>query len=283
MTERIGPIRRLVTGDGVSLYYLVHEGGSGTPLLLIAGTGYGGATWPPGVIDAIRRSRTVVTFDHRGTGRSGSSDGPYTTRTFAEDTSAIIEAVGRGPMHVLGHSIGGRVAQWLALDRPDLVVALILAASGSGRAADGTVPVRGVPYHTALGLAREGYRAHLRSQIESTFFTPRFLATYPGRVAWLVDAFWRSRPNLADYLKHVVARQGHDTSQVLDAIRARTLVVVGDRDTHGGGTGSHREQSDALAAAIPRARLEVIEGVAHGLFWQYPERTLAPIRSWLTT
>jgi pimeloyl-ACP methyl ester carboxylesterase len=100
-------------------------------------------------------------------------------------------------------------------------------------------------------------------------------------VDWLVDAFWRSRPNLADYLKHVVARQGHDTSAELGRITAPTLVVIGERDTHAGGTGSHWDQSAALAAGIPDTTLAPVPGVAHGLFWQTPERTIAILQSWL--
>lgn len=279
--EPSAPGRTVVAADGVALRYELHGGGPGTALMLVAGTGYAGATWTPETLQHLRRDRPVITFDHRGTGRSGSSDDPYSTRGFAADAAAIIEAVG-GPVHVLGHSMGGRVAQWLALDRPDLVASLILAASGSGRRPDGTPATRGVPYHTALGLAREGYRAHLRHQISTTFFTPPFVAKHPERVTWLVEAFWRSRPDLADYLKHVVARQAHDTSDRLGDIQARTLVIVGDQDVHGAGTGNHRDQSRALAAGIPGAELREIQGVAHGLFWQSPERTLTVLRKWLT-
>lgn len=279
--EHAAAARTVVTADGVALRYDLHSGGPGTTLMLVAGTGYAGATWTPEMLQQLRRDRPVITFDHRGTGRSGSSDGPYSTRGFAADAAAIIDAVG-GPVHVLGHSMGGRVAQWLALDRPDAVASLILAASGSGRRTDGTPATRGVPYHTALGLARDGYRGHLRHQISTTFFTPPFVTKHPECVTWLVEAFWKSRPDLADYLKHVVARQAHDTGDRLGDVQARTLVIVGDQDVHGAGTGNHLDQSRALARGIPGAELREIEGVAHGLFWQSPERTLTVLRAWLT-
>jgi pimeloyl-ACP methyl ester carboxylesterase len=273
--------RAFTTPDGVGLCATIHRGGPGVPLLLIAGTGYGGATWPRDTIDALRAPRTIVTFDHRGTGRSGSSPGPYSTRQFAADAATVIEGLAQGPVHVLGHSMGGRVAQWVAIDRPDLVASLILASTGSGRAPDGSAAIRGVPYHTALGLARDGYRAHLRGQITSTFFTPEFAAEHPRTVDWLVEAFWGSRGNLADYLKHVVARQGHDASASLGSIDRPTLIVVGERDTHAGGTGSHWDQSRALEAVIAGSTFRSIPGLAHGLFWQWPDRTTAVVAEWL--
>ena len=274
--------RTVVVADGVTLRTTRFGGGSGTPLLLIAGTGYGGGTWPPDVIAAFSADRPVVVYDHRGTGRSGTSDALYTTRDLAADAAAVIEEVTPGgAVHVLGHSMGGRVAQWLAIDRPDLVDGLVLASSGSGGSPDGAAAGRSVPYHTALGLLRDGYRAHVAAQIRSTFFTESFAVESPERVTWLIDAFWRSRPSVAEYLKHVVARQGHDTSDELGRIRARTLVIVGTQDTHRGGTGSHVVQSEELAARIPGATLQTIDGVAHGLFWQWPERTLDIVRPWL--
>ncbi|MGH2407736.1 MAG: alpha/beta fold hydrolase [Candidatus Limnocylindrales bacterium] len=283
MSARPGasPPRSTTASDGVRLRFTLHPGGRAAPVLLAAGTGYGGATWPQEVIEALRVDRPVVTYDHRGTGGSGSSEGPYSTRLFAADAAAIIEAVDLGPVHLLGHSMGGRLAQWVALDRPDLVASLILAASGSGRASSGTAGTRGVPYHTALGLARDGYRAYIRAQIASTFFTPDYGAEHPDRLGWLLDAFWRSRPDLADYLKHVVARQAHDTGDSIGLIGVPTLVVVGDRDTHRGGTGNHWDQSRSLAEEIPDAEFRPVEGVAHGLFWQWPERTLKVVREWL--
>jgi pimeloyl-ACP methyl ester carboxylesterase len=274
--------RTVIAADGVTLRATVHGSAPGTPLLLIAGTGYGGGTWPPDVIASFAEDRPVVVYDHRGTGRSGTSDALYTTRDLAADAATVIEDVAPGSaVHVLGHSMGGRVAQWLAIDRPELVDGLVLASSGSGGSPDGTAAGRSVPYHTALGLLRNGYRAHLAAQIRSTFFTESFAADSPERVTWLIDAFWSSRPNLAEYLKHVVARQGHDTSDQLGRIRARTLVIVGARDTHQRGTGSHVAQSEELAARIPGATLQAVEGVAHGLFWQWPERTLDVVRPWL--
>src|SRR5262245_21684202 len=83
--------RTVTAADGVTLRATVKGRASGTPLLLIAGTGYAGGTWPPAVISAFTEERPVIVYDHRGTGRSGTSDVLYSTRDLATDAAAVIE------------------------------------------------------------------------------------------------------------------------------------------------------------------------------------------------
>lgn len=255
--------------------------GHGPPLLLVAGTGFPGATWGPETVAPLARDLTVVTFDHRGTGATPGTPGPYATRTFAADAAALLRELRVGPAHVLGHSMGGRVAQWMALDHPDTVASLILAASGPGPFRADQPHVRAVPPYTRERIARIGYHGYIEANVRETFFTPEFAAARPERVAWLISAFWQRRPTLGDYLKHVAARQRHRTTHLLERIRVPTLVLVGDRDTHVGGTGSHWEQSQFLAARLPCAELAVIPGASHGLFWEKPEQAVAAIRGWV--
>jgi pimeloyl-ACP methyl ester carboxylesterase len=264
--------------DGASLAYTVT--GNGPPLLLIAGTGYPGSTWWPESLERLGRSHSVIDYDHRGTGDSTSSADPYTTRLLTADAAELLRESGMRPAHVVGHSMGGRVAQWLAIDAPDLVASLILVATGSGRLQMVPPQTRGVPIATILRLVDLGYDEMLRDQIRRTFFTPEFEASHPERVAWLFDAFWRRRPVLQDYLKHVEARQTHDAHDSLGSIRLPTLLVVGSHDTHAGATGPHLLQSQALVELIPDARLEIVEGGSHGLFWQLPEQMDAIILAW---
>ena len=68
------------------------------------------------MVDELARHFAVVTFDYRGTGETPGTPEEYTTRLFAADVRALIRELGRGPAHVLGHSMGGRVAQWVAID-----------------------------------------------------------------------------------------------------------------------------------------------------------------------
>lgn len=266
--------------EPVSLAHEVHGGGAGAPLVLVAGTGYPGRTWPPDLLGALAADRPVVTFDHRGTGATPGTPGPYSTRLFASDLAGLLSDLGLDSAHVVGHSMGGRVAQWLALDHPALVRSLVLAASGPGQFSEAHRQTTGIPVPTALELVELGYEGYMRRQITRSFFTATYAEAHADRVGWLVDAFWGGRPSIEDYLKHVAARQEHRTTDRLGEIRQPTLVLIGDEDTHVGGTGSHWEQSQFLASAIDGAELRVIEGAKHGFFWSHTEETVAILAEW---
>ena len=272
---------RSVQVDGHPIAYDVR--GSGVPLLLIAGTGYPGATWPDEFVAPLAQRHAVITFDHRGTGSTRPSSGHYSTRLFARDAVAVLDAVGHDKAHVLGHSMGGRVAQWMALDRPDRIRTLILAATGPGQFRDDRPVTRGVPVHTAKDLVEMGYERYMREHTAATFFTPEFAAAHPERVDWLHRAFWSNRPDLENYLRHVVARQEHQTAERIGEITVPALVLIGDRDTAAMGTGVHTEQSDFLLSHLPNATKRVISGGAHGYFWQMPEETARAILEWTAT
>jgi pimeloyl-ACP methyl ester carboxylesterase len=254
--------------------------GAGVPLVLVAGTGYPGATWAPELVDPLAARHAVLTFDHRGTGKTPSTPGRYSTRQFAADAVGLMDALGLDAAHVVGHSMGGRVAQWMALDAPARVRTLVLAATGPGQFDPGKPVTRGIPLHTATAMIERGYEAYMREHIAATFFTPEFVASDPAVVDWLVDAFWANRPTLEDYLRHVIARQEHQTLDRLGEIAQPSLVLVGDRDTHQGGTGVHWDQSQALLDRLPDAALRVVEGASHGYFWQLPGRSAEILLEW---
>lgn len=207
---------------------------------------------------------------------------PYSTRLFAEDAWQILEAVDQGgPAIVLGHSMGGRVAQWLAHLSPERVSNLVLAATGAGQLARKSPQAGCIPISEIVRLVDLGYEQFIREKQRRTFFTEEFASIDPATVDWLGDAFWHNRPSLQNYLQHVIARQAHDSTQVLPLISQPTLVVVGDRDTHQGDTGSHLAQSQFLASQIPNAQLVTLHGMQHGFFWQDPNASVQVIRDWL--
>src|SRR4051812_6158418 len=109
--------------DGVSIYYEVH-GAGGDPLLLLMGLGVDAHGWEMQLAAMAERHR-VVLVDNRGVGRSDKPRGPYTTALLAEDALGALDAAGVHRAHVVGLSMGGMIAQELALAHPDRVGALV--------------------------------------------------------------------------------------------------------------------------------------------------------------
>src|SRR5207247_3926824 len=107
--------------------------GDGPPVLLICGTGQPADLWFAQVTDLTAAGHTVITFDNRGCGRSEAPPAPYQVADMAADTAALIEHLGLGPCDIIGYSLGGYIAQELAVTRADLVRRLVLLA-GAGPA-----------------------------------------------------------------------------------------------------------------------------------------------------
>jgi pimeloyl-ACP methyl ester carboxylesterase len=265
--------------EGVELSYAVQ--GSGPPVALVAGTGYPGASWPARFLEPLRRAHSVLTFDQRGIGASESGDGPYSTRMLAADALALVERVFGEPVAVVGHSMGGRIAQWMALDAPAAVRSLVLAASGPGPLPGTSGQETGLPLPTVTRMIEVGYERFMRESQRKHFFTDRFAEQRPEEVDWLFSTWWSHRPSLRAYLNHVLARQQHDTVARLADIDCPALILVGEADTALMGTRSHMEQSRYLASALPRAVLEVMPGLKHGLFWEAPRDTASRVLAWL--
>jgi pimeloyl-ACP methyl ester carboxylesterase len=117
--------------NGISIDY--STAGDGPPVLLICGTGQPADLWFAQVTDLAAAGHTVVTFDNRGCGRSEAPPAPYLVADMAADTAALIEHLGLGPCDIIGYSLGGYIAQELAMTRADLIRRLVLLA-GAGQA-----------------------------------------------------------------------------------------------------------------------------------------------------
>src|SRR5262245_42757503 len=164
------PTQRLPTG--IDLYYETH--GQGEPLVLIPATGFGGDVWLADQVPALARELQVIVFDPRGCGRTTHAGGVYTIEQMAADTIALLDHLGLGTAHLLGHSMGGRIALEMALTWPGRVRSLIMAASGSGVAGYPTPAcVPGLPEQLASALMRMGLEGYVRHEIldTSTYFT----------------------------------------------------------------------------------------------------------------
>ncbi|HZD09964.1 MAG TPA: alpha/beta fold hydrolase, partial [Candidatus Binatia bacterium] len=141
--------------NGIQLYYESH--GHGEALVLISGTGGSCDSWLRYQVPTFAQEYQVLIFDHRGVGRSDKPDEPYSTRGFASDAVGLLDVLGIEKAHFMGQSMGGRVAQWVALDFPERVRSLILSSSGSGQYAPHAEVLRGLPLKQMERMIELGY------------------------------------------------------------------------------------------------------------------------------
>ena len=243
--------------------------GSGPPLLLIHGLGYARWGWEP-VLDGLAQAHEVVLFDNRGIGGSDAPPGPYTVPMLAEDTLSVLDAAGFESAHVLGTSLGGMVAIELALAAPERVERLVLACTTPGGA--GAYPMPEVTvrlFQEAQTLPRE---VALRRFVEN--------ALGPEPDDAIVERIMEHRVATAQPLDawsaQAAAGTAFDAWERVDDVRARTLVLTGDRDNV-----IDWRNSELLAERIPEARLEVFPGRGHLFFWEEPERFVRVVREFL--
>ncbi len=243
--------------DGVRLAY--EAIGSGEPLVLISGQSGDRHVWDNIRYDFADRYR-VITFDHRGTGDSDKpEDPPYTTRGFARDAITILDALSIARAHVYGVSMGGRVAQMLAIDHPRRVGALVLGcttpgnAHGIRRSAEADAVLSDPPPE------REQYFWSLLDFL----VTPQWAAANAAMVESWRQRFHEDRlPGYASRL-HFLASEGHDAWEVLPAITAPTLVIHGGDDRL-----NPTANAQLLAERIPNAELHIIPGARHRYFFE---------------
>lgn len=265
----------------IQLYYEVH--GEGVPLLVLNGLGGNVLEWMPFQVPDWSGEFQVILYEHRGTGRSDKPDEAYTTRSLAADAVGLLDALGVSePVHVLGPSHGGRIAQWVALDYPQRVRSLVLAATGPGQVDPSFAPTRGIPVHVVEAMTEKGYERYMREHLGGVFFfSPEFRRRHPQVVAEYVELYFEHPTPLRSYLRHTIARQTHQTLDLLHQIRAPTLVIVGEQDTATVSTGNHVATSRAMAERIPDAELAIVKDAAHSFFQEAPEEANAIVLEFL--
>jgi 3-oxoadipate enol-lactonase len=258
----------LVEANGIKLYYEVN--GRGEPLLLMAPTGWPGSVWDLEQVPFFAPRFRVITYDQRGIGHSDQPDEEYTTELLADDALALLHAINAVPAHVLGFSMGGRIAQLMAHKEPSAIRSLVLAGTDAGRSGARS----GVPLEVALSLGEHGYTGYFADHLNHDFpFSPAFRQQHADKVQALADTIWARRPPLKLYLRHIVARGGHDAVDRLGGIRVPTLVMVGAEDRFARGGSDHVQSARALAASIPGAQLVELSGARHLFPWEAPAQT----------
>jgi non-heme chloroperoxidase len=259
-------IRSVELPTGVRLEYAEQGDPDGVPVLLLHGATDSRVSWEP-VLPHLPQSIRAIAPSQRGHGDSEQRpDAGYRIESMAEDAAALIDALGLGPAIVTGHSMGGWVAQQLAIEYPDRVLGLVLeAAFGSARENPDVIG-----FIEALVAQPEIDMEFAREFQVSTTARPLPDGWLEGFVAESIKLpTWLWRELFGGFLET-------DLSPRLGSIEAPTLLVWGDRDEF-----ITRADQDRLIAAVPDARLEVYEGTGHALHWEEPERFAAELAAFV--
>jgi pimeloyl-ACP methyl ester carboxylesterase len=249
------------TAGGLRLFYDTH--GEGEPLLLLPGLGADHHLFDL-QREAFARQHRLILLDPRDAGHSDEAATPYGIADMAQDALSVMDHVAPGErFHVLGVSMGGAIAQQLALQAPDRVGSLVLASTW-GR----TDPfLRSVLEGWRVMIARLTPEEFLAAQAP-WLFSARFLASPTPEVAALQAAMrQRGWPrSVAAIERQIVACLGHDALAVLAILQTRALVLVGEDDIL-----TPPRYGRALAAMLGRAELGLLSGCGHASLLEAPK------------
>jgi pimeloyl-ACP methyl ester carboxylesterase len=250
--------------DGVGIAYQVR--GDGPPLLLLAGQANNHHWWDPVRGDFETRFSTI-TLDWRGTGESDKPDEVYSTEGFADDVVAVLDDLGLESADVYGTSMGGRVAQWLAIRYPERVQSLVLGCTSPGKAHGFE---RSQETRRALAQANQAERDEVLLDL---MYTPTWLKDNHGPYYVLGD------PAMPAYARgrHLVASNNHEAWDELPSIKARTLILHGADDIF-----SPAANAELLADRIPDTQSHVIPGARHAYFHEFQEIASPLVLDFLT-
>ncbi|MGD9750644.1 MAG: alpha/beta fold hydrolase [Acidimicrobiia bacterium] len=262
---------RVGAADGTPLNVVLGGDPAAEPLLLVSGQGSDHSMWDPVVVDFDAAFRTIR-WDARGTGASGKpQEPPYTITGFAADAVAILDALGAPRAHVYGISMGGRIAQRLAISWADRVGAVVLGCTTPGNAHGVARPPE---VDAAMANRPTDPTEALRQQLER-MVSPGYAASHPDYVAALRRRAENPIPVYAQKL-HYAASEGHEAWDELPGVAAPVLVIHGTDDLV-----NVTANAPLLAGRIPGAELVLIEGGRHGFFVEFREQASAAVIDFL--
>jgi 3-oxoadipate enol-lactonase len=257
--------------NGIDLFYDIK--GKGEPLLLIAGFLCDHTYWSL-LMPSLVNHYQVIRLDNRGIARSVTPGDRYSILEMASDAAALLEYLGFDQAHVVGHSMGGQIAQELALAYPEKVQSLILLSSLA----------KGDPLFNSV-IASWGDLAHTletkmyQQVILPWIFTDTFYST-PGMIEMILDlSLYNPFPPSPQRIYHqsraIIAA---DTKDRLKHIHCPTLVVVGKQDIL-----TPLKYAKELAQGIPKAELIILDAGGHGFLIESPESVASAILQFLST
>lgn len=255
--------------NGQDIFYV--EQGEGSPVILIHGLAGDHTAWKP-QMEALGKSYRIVALDNRGAGKSTQRDEPVSTEDMARDVLALMDHLNIDRAQIVGRSMGGAIAQHMALLAPDRVQSLALCASFAKLDPLG----RRVLDNMRDVLEWTGsWAAHAQHSVQN-FVGPNYFNNYPERIQAIETLIGSDTRLQACYVQQNHACHRHDTLDRLREIGCPTLVMAGACDPICSLTAAQW-----LADGIPSSRLEVFEDCSHFFLVEQAERFNSTLGEWL--
>ena len=246
--------------------------GDGEPVLLIMGLGMNATGWWRTIPVLAERFR-VITFDNRGVGRSPRTPGPYSVAQLADDAAGVLDAAGEDAAHVYGISLGGMIAQDLALRHPQRVRKLVLGATTPG----GEHAVSAAPEIQAFLRLRAQMTAETAVWASAPInYAPATRRDHGDRIAADIVQRLRFPIEPEPYAAQLAAALAHDAYDRLPQIEHPTLIVHGTDDVL-----IPVENARILQERLPHAETHLHDGAAH-LYFTDDDRIEPAVRDWLS-
>ena len=260
----------------VELYYELS--GHGPRVLLIQGVGVAGECWRPQVDELQKKFQTLL-FDNRGIGKSSGCSGPISIEAMAADARALMDAVGWESAHVIGHSMGGVIAQQLALDCPKRIRSLaLLCTFARGKDAARLTPwVLWMTLRTRTGTRRMRRRAFLEILWAPEALKSADKDALAARVAGLIGRDLAHQPPIL--MRQLMAMGRHDISSRLSELREIPSFVISAEHDHI----ALPRYGEMLADATGAARFETVRGASHGVTIQMASEINQKLIEFLTS
>lgn len=245
-----------ITANDINIYYEIH--GTGTPLVLISGLGYTQWQWHK-MVPGLAEHFQVITFDNRGVGQTDKPTGPYSADMLAQDTADLLTALGIERAHIMGHSMGGFIAQQMAVYHADRVQKLILASTNFGG-----------PHHLPITQEAMTILMDVTSDPVTRFKNGLVVSTAPGWAAAhpeMIDTWlaWRIQNPIqpAHYQAQLAIGLGLLAEAAcfehkLPQVQAETLILFGAHDKV-----VPPGNADLLAAQIPHSVIHILPNAGH--------------------
>jgi 3-oxoadipate enol-lactonase len=251
---------QFVRVNGINLAYYVS--GRGAPVLMIQGLGGRAADWGS-IPERLAPRFEVITFDNRGTGKSDKPDTEYSLEGMADEAVAVLQAAGHQQAHVVGLSMGGMIAQLVALRHPQRVRKLVLLSTTPG--GSHTVPPAPAAMAALIPDMTQPPEQIVRSAMRA-ITAPGFTEAHPEVLSDIVQTAMSAPTPQFVFARQMAAIMASDRYADLPTIRVPTLVIHGDADPL-----VPFANGRTLAERIPGAQLAALHGCGHLAMWEQPQ------------